>query len=168
MMATQIRQKDALFYFVAYLVANAGAFLVVSAMETAGCEPTLRGANHMVSRSPAIASAMLIFLLSLGGIPFVLGFWGKMYVFIAAADAGLFGLVFLGAVLAVVALFYYLTIARSMFMVPDDGPALDVARPVLAAILGCAIVAGAGGLAPQWIVKFTLEAADSITIPSPK
>ncbi len=42
----------ALFYFVAYLVANAGAFLVVTAMETAGCEPTIDGARHMVRRSP--------------------------------------------------------------------------------------------------------------------
>jgi NADH-quinone oxidoreductase subunit N len=109
---------------------------------------------------------MLIFLLSLGGIPFVLGFWGKMYVFLAAADAGLFGLVFLGAVLAVVALFYYLTIARSMFMVKDGGPAIEVAGPVLAAILACAVVAAAGGLAPQWFVNSSLDAAETITIPS--
>jgi NADH-quinone oxidoreductase subunit N len=163
---TRLAAGLALFYFVAYLVANAGAFLVVSAMETAGCEPTLRGANHMIGRSPALASAMLIFLLSLGGIPFVLGFWGKMYVFLAAADAGLFGLVFLGAVLAVVALFYYLTIARSMFMVKDGGPAIEVAGPVLAAILACAVVAAAGGLAPQWFVNSSLDAAETITIPS--
>ena len=163
---TKLAAGLALFYFVAYLVANGGAFLVVAAMETAGCEPTLRGANHMIRRSPALASAMLIFLLSLGGIPFVLGFWGKMYVFLAAAEAGLFGLVFLGAVLAVVALFYYLTIARSMFIVKDDGPAIEVAGPVLAAILACAIVAGAGGLVPQWFVDPALEAAESITIPS--
>jgi NADH-quinone oxidoreductase subunit N len=165
---TRLAAGLALFYFVAYLVANAGAFLVVSAMETAGCEPTLRGAHHMIVRSPALASAMLIFLLSLGGIPFVLGFWGKMYVFLAAADAGLFALVFLGAVLAVVALFYYLTIARSMFMVKDDGPAIEVAGPVLAAILACAVVAGAGGLAPQWLVKLSQAAAETITIPSPR
>jgi NADH-quinone oxidoreductase subunit N len=163
---TRLAAGLALFYFVAYLVANAGAFLVVSAMETAGCEPTLRGANHMIGRSPALASAMLIFLLSLGGIPFVLGFWGKMYVFLAAADAGLFGLVFLGAVLAVVALFYYLTIARSMFMVKDGGPAIEVAGPVLAAILACAVVAAAGGLVPQWFVEPAQRAAETITIPS--
>ena len=69
----------------------------------------------MIGRSPALASAMLVFLLSLGGIPFVLGFWGKMCVFLAAADAGLIRLVFLGAVLAVVA----------SLLLPDDR-ALDV------------------------------------------
>ena len=162
---TKLAAGLALFYFVAYLAANAGAFLVVSAMETSGCEPTLHGARHMIGRSPLLAAAMLVFLLSLGGIPFALGFWGKMYVFLAAAQTGLYGLVFLGAVLAVVALFYYLTIARSMFIVKDDGPAIEVAGPVLAAILACAVVAGAGGLVPQWFVDPALEAAESITIP---
>ena len=163
---TKLAAGLALFYFVAYLVANAGAFLVVSAIETAGCEPTLDGARHMIGRSPMLASAMLVFLLSLGGIPFALGFWGKMYVFVAAAGAGLIGLVFLGAVLAVVALFYYLTIARSMFIAKEDGPAVEVAGPVLAAILACALVAGAGGLVPQWFVDPALKAAESITVPS--
>jgi NADH-quinone oxidoreductase subunit N len=119
----------------------------------------------MVVRSPWLASAMLVFLLSLGGIPFALGFWGKMYVFLAAAQAGLVVLVFLGAVLAVVALFYYLTIARSMFIAKEDGPTVEVAGPVLAAILACALIAGAGGLAPQWFVDPALDAAQSITIP---
>ncbi|HEX4823638.1 MAG TPA: NADH-quinone oxidoreductase subunit N [Candidatus Polarisedimenticolaceae bacterium] len=156
----------ALFYFVAYLVSNAGAFLVVAALETAGEAPTLHGARRLVRRSPALAASMLVFLLSLGGIPFVLGFWGKMYVFLAAAQAGLYGLVFLGAVLAVVALFYYLSVARLMFMSTDDGPDVPVAAPLLAAIVVCALVAGIGGLLPQRLVNSALSAAETITVPS--
>jgi NADH-quinone oxidoreductase subunit N len=163
---TKLAAGLALFAFVAYLAANAGAFLVVSAIETSGGEPTLHGARHMVGRSPLLAAAMLVFLLSLGGIPFALGFWGKMYVFLAAAQAGLFALVFLGAVLAVVALFYYLSIARSMFIVKEDGPPIEVSGPILAAILACALVAGAGGLVPQWFVDPALKAAESMTISS--
>ena len=163
---TRMAAGLALFYFVAYLVSNAGAFLVVAAMETAGEAPTLHGARNMIRRSPALAATMLVFLLSLGGIPFALGFWGKMYVFLAAAQAGLYALVFLGAVLAVVALYYYLTIARFMLIVREDGPPLSVAAPLWAAILACAIVAGAGGLVPQLFVGPALEAAESLTIPS--
>jgi NADH-quinone oxidoreductase subunit N len=137
-------------------------------METAGVEPTLGGARHMIGRSPVLAGAMLVFLLSLGGIPFALGFWGKLYVFLAAAQAGLSGLVFLGAVLAVVALFYYLTVARSMFIAKGDGPAIEVAGPLLAVILACAVLAGAGGLVPQWVAGPALEAAESITITLPR
>jgi NADH-quinone oxidoreductase subunit N len=162
---TELAAGLALFYFVAYLVANAGAFLVVAALETAGEEPTLHGARRLIRRSPALAASMLVFLLSLGGIPFVLGFWGKMYVFLAAAQAGLYWLVFLGAVLAVVALFYYLTVARFMLMSPDDGPEIRVSSPLMAAILACALVAAVGGLLPQRLVISALEAAETITIP---
>jgi NADH-quinone oxidoreductase subunit N len=165
---TKLAAGLALFSFVAYLVANAGAFLVVAAMETEGVEPTLDGARHMIARSPWLAASMLIFLLSLGGIPFAFGFWGKMYVFLAAAQAGLYGLVFLGAVLAVVALFYYLTVARQMFIAKGEGEAIPVAGPLLAAILTCAIVAGAGGLFPQRVAEPALKAAESLTISLPR
>ena len=97
-----------LFYLVAYVFGNMGAFLVVEALARAeGSEATaaLRG---LAQRSPLLALAMLLFLLSLGGIPFVAGFWAKLYVFWAAAERGLYWLVLLGAVLTVVALFYYL------------------------------------------------------------
>ena len=70
---------------------------------------------------------MLIFLLSLGGIPFVAGFWAKLFLFVAAWKAGLAALVVLGAVLAVVALFYYMHIGRSIYIAP---PA-EAAGPVL-------------------------------------
>ena len=59
----------------------------------------------LAQRSPVLALAMLVFLLSLGGIPFVAGFWAKLYVFSAAVDRGLYALAFLGAVLTVVALY---------------------------------------------------------------
>ena len=86
-----------LFYLVAYVFGNMGAFLVVEALARAeGSEATtaLRG---LAQRSPLLALAMLLFLLSLGGIPFVAGFWAKLYVFWAAAERGLYWLVLLGA-----------------------------------------------------------------------
>ena len=59
---------------------------------------------------------MLVFLLSLAGIPFVAGFWAKVGVFLAAFRAGQWGLVLLGATLAVVGVFYYMRLGRSIFM----------------------------------------------------
>ena len=165
---TKLAAGLALFAFAAYLAANAGAFLVVAAMETSGEEPTILGARHMIRRSPVLASAMLVFLLSLGGIPFALGFWGKMYVFLAAAQAGLYGLVFLGAVLAVVALFYYLSIARAMFISKGDAPPIEVPGLLMAAILLCALAAGAGGLIPHRVAGPAIRAAESMTISSPR
>src|SRR5256886_4448332 len=66
----------------------------------------------LAQRSPLLALAMLLFLLSLGGIPFVAGFWAKLYVFWAATQRGLYWLVLPGALLTLVALFYYLPLAQ--------------------------------------------------------
>lgn len=149
----------ALFYFAAYLFSNTGAFFAVAAVEAAGGEPTLDGVRHLVRRSPIVAASFLVFLLSLGGIPFVLGFWGKMYVFLAAGKAGLWWLVFLGAVLAVVALFYYLNVARWMFIVKDDEASrLSAPVPIAAAALLCAVIVTLGGLFPAWFVDPALRA----------
>ena len=149
----------ALFYFVAYSFSNAGAFLAVAAIESAGIEPTLDGVRGLVRRSPAIAGAFLVFLLSLGGIPFVLGFWGKLNVFLAAGKAGLWWLVFLGALLAVVALFYYLNVARSMFIErnADEDPVV-VPVPILAAVMLCVVLVTLGGLWPAVFVEPALKA----------
>lgn len=148
----------ALFYFVAYLFSNMGAFLAVAGIEAAGEEPTVAGVRGLWRRAPAAACALLVFLLSLGGIPFVLGFWGKLLVFLAAGKAGLWGLVFLGAVLAVLALYYYLNVARSMFIEASDRRSLAMPAAILVAAVCCALVVAAGGLVPQVFLGPALRA----------
>jgi len=155
---TEFAAGMALFFFLAYLLSNMGAFLCVAGVEAAGEEPTLRGVRNLVRRSPVLAASFLVFLLSLGGIPFVLGFWGKLYVFLAAGKAGMWGLVFLGALLAVVALYYYLNVARWMFIVRDEGPRVRVAPAILVAVLVCVVVVTLGGLVPGWFVDGVLGA----------
>ena len=105
-----------LFYLVAYLFGNMGAFFVVEAVARSEHSEDIDAYKGLAQRSPLLALAMLVFLLSLGGIPFVAGFWAKLYVFLAAIDRGMYGLVFLGAVLTVVALYYYLLVARRMYI----------------------------------------------------
>jgi NADH-quinone oxidoreductase subunit N len=105
-----------LFYLAAYLFGNMGAFLVVEAVARSEESDDIDAYRGLAQRSPLLALAMLVFLLSLGGIPFVAGFWAKLYVFLAAVERGLYGLVFLGAVLTVVALYYYLLVARRMYI----------------------------------------------------
>src|SRR5262249_50147743 len=103
-----------LFYLVAYVFGNMGAFLVVEAVarsERSEATVALRG---LAQRSPLLALAMLLFLLSLGGIPFVAGFGARRDVSWAAASAGLYWLVLVGAVLTVVALFYSFVVAKRM------------------------------------------------------
>ena len=76
-----------LFYLVAYLFGNIGTFLVVEAVARSEKSDGIDAYRGLAQRSPLLALAMLVFLLSLGGIPFVAGFWAKLYIFLAAARA---------------------------------------------------------------------------------
>jgi len=124
-----------LFYLMAYVPANMGAFLVADVVGRSGSDE-LEAWSGLARRAPALGLAMLLFLLSLGGIPFVAGFWAKLFLFIAVWKAGLGVLVVLGAVLAVVALFYYLKIGRAIYIAKpaDDAPDVTVGRPMAFAI----------------------------------
>jgi NADH-quinone oxidoreductase subunit N len=137
-----------------------GAFLVVEAVAQAEGSTSLTAFRGLAQRSPLLALAMLIFLLSLGGIPFVVGFWAKLYVFWAAAEAGLYGLVLLGAVLTVVALFYYLMVAKQMYIDPPLTPTPVPVPPVLALVVAASALAVVFlGLYPGPLVETAIRAA---------
>ena len=135
-----------LFYLVAYLFGNMGAFLVVQAVARSEQSDGIDAYRGLAQRSPVLALAMLVFLLSLGGIPFVAGFWAKLFIFLAAVERGMYGLVFLGAVLTVVALYYYLLVARRMYIeAPVRREPIQTPGLLGAAIAVCAIgVVGIG------------------------
>jgi NADH-quinone oxidoreductase subunit N len=149
-----------LFYLVAYLFGNMGAFLVVQAVGTGEGNDGMVGYRGLAQRSPVLALSMLVFLLSLGGIPFVAGFWAKLFIFQAAIDQHMYGLALLGAVLTIVALYYYLVLASRMYIDAPEKPgrvALD--GPLLAAILFCAVGVVVMGIYPEPWVKAALNAA---------
>jgi NADH-quinone oxidoreductase subunit N len=150
-----------LFYLVAYLFGNMGAFLVVETVARSEGSDGIDAYAGLAQRSPLLALAMLIFLLSLGGIPFVAGFWAKLYVFWAAIESGMYGLVFLGAVLTVVALYYYLLVARRMYIeAPQRGEPVPIPGLLAAAIAICIIgVVGIGIYPGPWVALTSQIAA---------
>jgi NADH-quinone oxidoreductase subunit N len=152
-----------LFFLTAYLFTNLGAFLVVHAVAESGGGFSLDGMAGLAKRSPGLAAALLCFVLSLAGIPFVVGFWAKLYVLLAAWRAGLFGLVIAAIVLAVLGLFYYLRILSAAYM--KDNDALAVPKPGralgLAIALCLAAVVGLG-LWPSPLVENAATAASSL------
>ena len=149
-----------LFYLVAYLFSNMGAFMVVEAVAEAEGTSALRAFRGLAQRSPALGLAMLLFLLSLAGIPFVVGFWAKLYILWAAAQAGLYGLVLLAAVMTVVALFYYLQVAKQMYI---DAPARPTPVPVATPLVLVLVVSAAAvvllGLYPGPLLDAAMRAA---------
>jgi NADH-quinone oxidoreductase subunit N len=149
-----------LFYLVAYLFGNMGAFLVAQAVGTAAGSDAMASYRGLAQRSPVLALSMLVFLLSLGGIPFVAGFWAKLFIFQAAIDRHMYGLVLLGAVLTIVALYYYLVLASRMYIdAPDTPERLPLSAPLFVAILFCAVGVVAMGLYPEPWVQAALRAA---------
>jgi NADH-quinone oxidoreductase subunit N len=149
-----------LFYLVAYLFGNMGAFLVVEAVAQAEGSEAVAAYRGLAQRSPILALSMLLFLLSLGGIPFVAGFWAKLYVFWAAAEQGLYWLVLLGAVLTVVALFYYLLVAKRMYIdTPERRDPIPVAPLLSFCIFLCVLGVVITGIYPRPLVEAALRAA---------
>ncbi|PYN99466.1 MAG: NADH-quinone oxidoreductase subunit N [Candidatus Rokuibacteriota bacterium] len=149
-----------LFYLVAYVFGNMGAFLVVEAVARSEGSEHLAAFRGLSQRSPLLALAMLLFLLSLGGIPFVAGFWAKLYVFWAAAAAGLYWLVLLGALLTVVALFYYLLVAKRMYIEAPAATSRVPLEPMLAlSVLLCALGIVILGVYPKPLVMAALRVA---------
>ena len=149
-----------LFYLVAYLFGNMGAFLVVQAVGTDEGNDAMGGYRGLAQRSPVLALSMLVFLLSLGGIPFVAGFWAKLFIFQAAIDRHMYGLALLGAVLTIVALYYYLVLASRMYIdAPEKAGRVPLAAPLWLAILICAVGVVVMGLYPEPWVQAALRAA---------
>jgi len=148
-----------LFYLVAYLFGNMGAFLVVQAVATSEGSDQMDGYRGLAQRSPVLALSMLLFLLSLGGIPFVAGFWAKLFIFRAVIDQQMYALALLGAVLTIVALYYYLVLASRMYIDPPVRPgAVVLASPLRVAILLCVAGTVVMGLYPEPWVRAALAA----------
>jgi len=103
-------------YVMVYTFMNLGAFLVIVALRRADIiGENLDDVAGLMQKSPGYAVLMLIFLLSLAGIPPTAGFLGKYYIFLSLIQTGHYALAVIGVLYAVVALYYYFKIVRSMF-----------------------------------------------------
>jgi NADH-quinone oxidoreductase subunit N len=105
------------FYLFAYAFMNLGAFAVIIILRRKGLiGDTLDDLNGLITRSPAAAVLLLIFMLSLAGIPPTAGFIGKYYIFLALMETGHYYLAIFGALYVVPALYYYFRIVVHAFL----------------------------------------------------
>jgi NADH-quinone oxidoreductase subunit N len=115
--------KGILIYLLVYTFMNLGAFGVITALRhrhVIGDE--LDDLDGLYSRAPVEAVLMLVFLLSLAGIPPLAGFWGKYFIFLSLIESGHYVLAGLGVIYSVFGLYYYLKMANAMFMrQPEHG-----------------------------------------------
>ncbi len=127
----------AMFYAASYAVMNVGAFAVVGHFAGAGEKyVTLEDYSGLGKRSPLLAAIFTGFLLSLIGIPFFGGFFAKLYVFTAAMQSNLVGLVIIGVINSAIAAYYYLRVIVFMYM---REPREDAPVAPIPAALGLAL-----------------------------
>ena len=156
-----------LFYGAVYTFMNLGAFAVVAALQRqAGVTSQLDTFAGLGRREPLLGALMVLFLLSLTGIPPTAGFFAKAYVILAAVEGG--GWLPLLAVLAVlnaaVAAFYYLRVVVYMYMRESQSviAPLRHGRLVWAGLAVTAILTIVIGLFPEGLVQIVNQAAQSI------
>jgi len=110
----------AIFYLFYYVVTNIAAFAVVILVSNLTGSDDREAFYGLSRRSPWLALAMMLALLSLGGIPPTAGFFGKFFIFRAAVDVGLWWLALIGIINAFIALYYYLTVVKYMYLWRSD------------------------------------------------
>ncbi len=160
---TQIGTQAAMFYLASYAFMNIGAFAVVTHFARQG-ERYLE-VDQMAGlayRQPVTAAMLVVFLLSLIGVPLTAGFFGKFYVFKAALDANLYWLTVLGLLNSAVAAYYYLRIIVVMYM-HEPSPAVDGLQPLSpglkTALLASALATVALGIFPSLVLDFAGNSA---------
>lgn len=110
-------------YFVLiYMFSNLGAFGVVQAISQKTGKENMDDYNGLYRTNPMLSMVMMLGLFSLAGIPPVAGFFGKFFLFTAAAGKGYYILVFIAVVNATIALYYYLKVIRAMFLRQSENP----------------------------------------------
>jgi len=143
-----------LIYLLAYTFMNFGAFTLVILLESKGyAGESVSDFNGLAQRNMPAAIVMLLFLLSLAGIPPTAGFIGKYYLFVAAMKAGYAWLAVLAVAMSAVSLFYYFRIASAMFFAEASGAKLKSSYALSAVVLICAAGTLLIGVAPQPFVE---------------
>jgi NADH-quinone oxidoreductase subunit N len=145
---TEAGAQSLLMYLAIYVVMNFGVFAFILSMERDG-QPVVAidDLAGLARVRPGHALAVAVLMFSLAGLPPMVGFFAKFFVFKAAVDAGLAPLAIAGAVASVIGAYYYMNIVRIMYLV-EPGQPLELRMGLLnTAVIGVsALLMGAGWL----------------------
>jgi len=162
---SQLGVAAVLFYSLTYALMTIGAFGMVILLQRG----TVRGDQiddftGLAQKSPLSAAVMLLFLLSLTGIPPTAGFVGKFYLFAAAVEAGYIWLVLIAVVNSAISLFFYMRVVVAMYMrdLPPQGLALSTSSTLRVALLLAAAGTLLLGIFPGSILEFARASAAGI------
>jgi NADH-quinone oxidoreductase subunit N len=118
----QLGSATVVYFVTIYIFSNLAAFGVVQAISTHTGKENMNDYEGLYRTNPNLSLVMMLALFSLAGIPPVAGFFGKFFLFTAAASKGYYLLVFLAVVNVTISLYYYLLVIRAMFLRKSDNP----------------------------------------------
>jgi NADH-quinone oxidoreductase subunit N len=110
------------FFLLIYVFTNIAAFSVVTAIADQSGKENMSDYNGLYKTNPKLSLTLMLALFSLAGIPPVAGFFGKLFLFGAAASKGLYWLIFVAVVNATISLYYYLLPVKAMLIEKSDNP----------------------------------------------
>jgi NADH-quinone oxidoreductase subunit N len=149
------------YYVTTYGLTTVGAFGVVGVVEQGTGDAKLSDFAGLSRRAPIVSLCMMVFMLSLAGIPPLAGFFGKFYVFTAAVgavkNAGLLWLVIIAIAMSAVSLYYYLQVLKQIYVadVPNTGSEIKVSAVTQVSLallaIGVILFGCAPGLLLRWI-----------------
>jgi NADH-quinone oxidoreductase subunit N len=158
-----------LIYLFVYAFMQLGAFGILSMLrrsDSVGDE--LKDLNGLYFRNPFAAVAMLLFMLSLGGVPPMAGFMGKFWLFGAAIESGYVWLAVIGVLNSAVSLYYYIRIVVFMWLKNEPTGSAPVSSPTYAVVLGVAVIATILlGVFPQPLFEFAQSSAATLGAAAP-
>jgi NADH-quinone oxidoreductase subunit N len=161
---TELGTASLVFYIATYILTNLVAFAVVIVFAQAAGSEDIEDYAGLSRRAPYLSLALLIAMLSLGGMPPLVGFVAKFYVFSAAVQSGWIWLAFVGVLNAIIGLYYYLTILKVVYLYRSekDDEVVPVPRSY-AFVLGlCSLaIIVIGSLSGPWI-DWSLNIASSL------
>lgn len=117
---TQLGTATIVYFVMIYIFSNLAAFGVVQAISLKTGKENMDDYEGLYRTNPNLSLVMMLALFSLAGIPPVAGFFGKFFLFTAAASKGYYLLVFLAVVNVTISLYYYLLVIRAMFLRKSD------------------------------------------------
>ena len=160
---TQFGSAASMFYLLAYIITNLAAFTVIILFARSAGSDQIEDYAGLSRRAPWLAMALLVALLSLGGMPPLAGFVAKFYVFAAAVQSGWIWLAFVGVLNAIIGLYYYLTVLKVVYLYRSEDEEKKINVPRVYALSLLVIVAAIviiGVLSAPWL-EWSLRAAQS-------
>jgi NADH-quinone oxidoreductase subunit N len=111
-----------IYYILVYIFSNLGAFGVVAVISNVTGKENIDDYNGLYRTNPRLSLIMTLSLFSLAGIPPVAGFFGKFFLFTAAAQKGFYFLVLIAVLNTIISLYYYLLVVKAMFINKNEDP----------------------------------------------